>query len=85
VSKAIIRMLKPYQRQLKTITYDNGKEFAYHKEVAKELNVDSYFTHPYRSWERGLNENHNDLIRQYLPKKVLHFQTPKEVYTAMCA
>lgn len=109
VSKAIIKLLKPYQEQLKTITYDNGKEFAYHEEVAKELNVNSYFTHPYSSWERGLNENHNGLIRQYLPKKepfndvsdekiqwiekrlnnrpkkVLHFQTPAEVYTAMCA
>lgn len=41
----------------------NGKEFAYHEQV-EALNVSSYFTHPYSSWERGLNENHNSLIRQ---------------------
>jgi len=109
VSDAIIRLLEPYQEHLKTITYDNGKEFAYHEKVSQALSVSSYFTHPYSSWERGLNENHNGLIRQYLPKKepfhdvseqkidwiekrlntrpkkVLNFQTPTEVYTAMCA
>jgi IS30 family transposase len=68
VTKAIITMLKPYQPDLLTITFDNGKEFAFHHKIKKALNVDSYFAHPYSSWERGLNENHNGLIRQYLPK-----------------
>ena len=52
-----------------TITSDNGKEFAYHKEVAAPLDADFYFTNPYHSWERGLNEHTNGLIRQYLPKR----------------
>ena len=68
VTEAIIAMLEPYKKELHTITFDNGKEFAYHEKIAKALNVDTYFAHPYRSWERGLNENHNGLIRQYLPK-----------------
>ena len=68
VTEAIIAMLQPYKKELHTITFDNGKEFAYHEKIAEVLNVDTYFAHPYRSWERGLNENHNGLIRQYLPK-----------------
>ena len=68
MKEAIIAMLKPYKKELRTITFDNGKEFAYHEKIAEALNVDTYFAHPYRSWERGLNENHNGLIRQYLPK-----------------
>jgi IS30 family transposase len=68
VTEAIIAMLKPYIKELQTITFDNGKEFAYHEKIAEALDVDTYFAHPYRSWERGLNENHNGLIRQYLPK-----------------
>ena len=50
-----------------TLTYDNGKEFAYHQTISKELNAQGYFAHPYHSWERGLNENTNGLIR-HLPK-----------------
>ena len=52
----------------KTITVDNGKEFAAHIELARELGVKVFFAHPYHSWERGLNEHSNGLIRQYLPK-----------------
>lgn len=68
VTQAIIDMLKPYKGELKTITFDNGKEFAYHETIKEVLEVETYFAHPYSSWERGLNENHNGLIRQYLPK-----------------
>lgn len=68
VTEAIITMLEPYRNELHTITFDNGKEFAYHEQIADALEVDTYFAHPYHSWERGLNENHNGLIRQYLPK-----------------
>ena len=51
-----------------TITFDNGKEFAAHESIANSLNIDVYFAHPYSSWERGLNENTNGLIRQYIKK-----------------
>lgn len=61
--------MKPYKDCVKTITADNGKEFAGHKEVAKKLKADYYFAQPYSSWERGLNENKNGLIRQYFPKE----------------
>ena len=70
VSETIINMLKPFKgKVLFTITVDNGKEFALHKKIAKELETKVYFAHPYHSWERGLNENTNGLIRQYFPKK----------------
>lgn len=52
-----------------TITYDNGKEFSEHSKIASELNASCYFAKPYHSWERGLNEHTNGLVRQYLPKK----------------
>lgn len=53
---------------VKTITSDNGTEFASHLYVSKELATSFYFAHPYHSWERGCNENTNGLIRYYLPK-----------------
>lgn len=68
VKNAIIKLLDPEKEHLHTITLDNGKEFAYHAQIKKALGSDNYFAHPYHSWERGLNENHNGLIRQYLPK-----------------
>ena len=58
-----------------TLTYDNGKEFAYHQTISKELNAQGYFAHPYHSWERGLNENTNGLIRQY-PAQGRRFPDP---------
>ena len=51
-----------------TITYDNGKEFSEHSKIASKLNTSCYFAKPYHSWERGLNEHTNGLVRQYLPK-----------------
>ena len=68
VRGAIITLLR--SEIVHTITFDNGKEFAYHADVKKVLKSDTYFAHPYHSWERGLNENHNGLIRQYLPKSM---------------
>ena len=54
---------------VKTITLDNGKEFANHESLSSNLGCDVYFAKPYHSWERGLNENTNGLLRQYFPKK----------------
>lgn len=68
VKEALIDALKPHAAHVHTITYDNGKEFAHHAEIASVLDAKGYFAHPYHSWERGLNENMNGLIRQYLPK-----------------
>jgi len=51
-----------------TVTFDNGKEFAGHEAMAKKLNCKVFFADPYSSWQRGLNENTNGLIRQYFPK-----------------
>ena len=70
VSKALLVALKPYKSIVKTITNDNGKEFANHKLIAKELQADVYFCNPYASYERGLNEYINKLIRQFYPKKM---------------
>ncbi|MCK5783676.1 MAG: IS30 family transposase [Desulfobacterales bacterium] len=70
VSREIIRMLKPFKTDVLTITVDNGKEFAQHKTIAKQLEADVYFAHPYSAWERGLNENTVGLVRQYFPKNM---------------
>ena len=68
LAKAAIDALSPYKHLLHTITADNGKEFAKHKEIAEKLDIQFYFAKPYHSWERGANENTNGLIRQYIPK-----------------
>ena len=68
VTKATLELLRPIKQHTLTITSDNGKEFAYHKEISKALETEFYFAHPYRSCERGLNEHTNGLIREYIPK-----------------
>ncbi len=68
VSSAIISLLSDYRDVCHTITFDNGLEFSEHKAIAKALEADTYFTHPYASHERGLNENTNGLLRQFIPK-----------------
>jgi len=69
VEAALIELLTPWKPFLKTITFDNGKEFANHKKIAKALDINAFFARPYHSWERGANENLNGLVRQYIPKK----------------
>ncbi len=69
VSNAIISLLSTLKPWVHTLTADNGREFAQHAHIAKQLKAQFYFAHPYASWERGLNENTNGLIRQYFPKK----------------
>jgi IS30 family transposase len=68
VKDAIIEMLSPYRDHVHTITFDNGGEFAEHKAIAEALDAKAFFAHAYSSWERGLNENFNGLLRQYIPK-----------------
>nr|WP_239250713.1 IS30 family transposase [Candidatus Nitrotoga sp. M5] len=64
------RLLTPYKDKCHSITFDNGKEFAEHEKMAVELKADIYFANPNHSWERGLNENSNGLLRQYFPKSM---------------
>ncbi|MFA9614993.1 MAG: IS30 family transposase [Deltaproteobacteria bacterium] len=68
VSEAVIDLLQPISEPLHTITADNGKEFAEHERISRELNTDFFFAHPFAAWERGTNENMNGLVRQYIPK-----------------
>lgn len=68
VSDAIISLLSEYKDVCHTITFDNGREFSEHQRIATALEADMYFAHPYSSQERGLNENTNGLLRQYIPK-----------------
>jgi IS30 family transposase len=63
-----------------TLTVDNGREFWGHEDLAEKLDVDVYFARPYHPWQRGLNEQVNGLIRQFLPKsKDLRTITVKEL------
>jgi transposase, IS30 family len=68
LSKAAVTHMTDMKLKVKTITFDNGLEFADHATIAEGLGADIYFAHPYASWERGINENTNGLIRQYFPK-----------------
>ena len=80
VHQSIVEGMIPYRNQIHTITYDNGLEFSEHQNIAQTLSANIYFVHPYSSWERGLNENTNGLIRQYLPKsRPLNNVTQKEL------
>jgi IS30 family transposase len=69
LAKELFYMLLPYKNFVHSITSDNGTEFYEHKRIAKMLHTNYYFAHPYASWERGLNEYTNGLIRQHIPKK----------------
>ena len=64
----LFQLLMPYKKFIKSITTDNGLEFANHKYITKKLGVTVYFTDPYSSWQKGAIENINGLIRQYIPK-----------------
>ena len=64
-----VALLAPLVDRVHTITVDNGKEFCQHEQITAALQAPIYFAHPYASWERGLNENTNGLVRQYFPKK----------------
>ncbi|MFT3991582.1 MAG: IS30 family transposase [Luteolibacter sp.] len=68
VTERLLEALSGHREKVETLTFDNGKEFAWHELVAEVLEASTYFAHPYHSWERGLNENTNGLIRQYFPK-----------------
>jgi len=84
VSATMISLLTPFSTCVHTLTTDNGKEFAGHELIARALDADFFFAHPYASWERGANENMNGLIRQFFPKKMRFDSiTPQQVAFAM--
>ena len=68
VKKAMLKLLQPIADFVHTITYDNGREFNQHQSVSNALNCSGYFAKPYHSWERGLNEQSNGLLRRFFPK-----------------
>ena len=68
LAQMVILMLLPYIGKIRSITTDNGSEFAEHLLIAKRLKTKIFFAHPYSSWEKGCIEYHNKLIRQYIPK-----------------
>jgi IS30 family transposase len=70
LAEKTVQALYPWKPWIHTITADNGKEFAEHEKVAKDLEILFFFAKPYHSWERGANENANGLIRQFFPKKM---------------
>jgi IS30 family transposase len=68
VTSSIITLLESFKEWVHTLTFDNGKEFAKHEQIAQAIGCKTYFAKPYHSWERGQNENANGLLRQYFPK-----------------
>ena len=68
LAEMVIHLLKPFKNIIKTITTDNGTEFACHERISQALEAPVYFTDPYSSWQKGGIENENGLIRQYIPK-----------------
>ena len=80
----IVQSLVPFKARVCTLTFDNGLEFAQHREIDNALNSTSYVAEPYASWQRGTNENTNGLVRQYLPKsRPFHTVTDKELAMIM--
>ena len=68
VARACSSALGSITHQVHTLTVDNGKEFAHHQDIERNINAPVYFADPYCSWQRGTNENVNELLRQYVPK-----------------
>ena len=68
-NRRVIQLIRSHRHLFKTITVDNGTEFHGYQEIERATDATFYFATPYRSWERGTNENTNGLIRQYIPKR----------------
>jgi IS30 family transposase len=77
VSHKVIKMLSKYKGKIKTITTDNGLEFAKHEKIAKQLNCKIYFCDPYCSSQKGAIENFNKMVRKYLSKEISYKQLTK--------
>lgn len=69
VRKVVVRLLKQSKLPVRSVTFDQGSEFAENKEMEQELEVEVFYAHPHSPWERPTNENTNGLIRQFVPKR----------------
>ncbi len=79
VAAALVKLLAPLPKGLlKTLTFDNGKEFAKFEQIEQALGIEVYFAKPYHSWERGTNENRNGVVRKVLPKGTSFAAIPSE-------
>jgi IS30 family transposase len=68
-AEAFTKIFNRFESQMRrSMTYDQGSEMRHHKRLTQNTGVDVYFAHPRAPWERGINENTNGLLRQYLPK-----------------
>ena len=68
-AQAFTKILNRFESQMRrSMTYDQGSEMRYHKTLTEDTGVTVYFAHPHAPWERGISENTNGLLRQYLPK-----------------
>ncbi|MEE3386451.1 MAG: IS30 family transposase [Prevotella sp.] len=81
LAEAVIHLLWPYRDVVKTITTDNGLEFASHEKISRSIGVPVYFTDPYSSWQKGSIENINGLIRQYIPKSTTFEHVSQQLIT----
>ena len=70
LKRLAIELLRAQPRVVRTMAADHGPEFHDFRKIEKSTGTEFYFSNPYRSWERGSNENVNGLIRQYLPKRM---------------
>jgi len=78
INRVTIKLFKEVEpAYLKTMTFDNGREFCGHGQLSESLKIQCFFANPYHSWERGLNEHTNGLIRQFYPKST-NFKIVKE-------
>lgn len=80
-AEALVPVLRTLPGQLRrSLTWDQGKEMALHKQIAIDADIDLYFCDPRSPWQRGSNENTNGLLRQYFPKTVsLRQFTPEDL------
>jgi IS30 family transposase len=78
INRVTLKLFEPVKADFrKTMTFDNGREFCGHEKLSESLQIQTFFATPYHSWERGLNEHTNGLIREFYPKST-NFRIVKE-------
>jgi IS30 family transposase len=78
INRVTLKLFEPVKSTFrKTMTFDNGREFCGHEKLSKSIQIETFFANPYHSWERGLNEHTNGLIREFYPKST-NFKIVKE-------